>query len=103
MQHYSIGVANVITGLFESYDETLSHEDTIKLLQASVTFSGVSPAVEALDSLFFAGGMIYENDVTAAINHCEEMGYSEDQIVIDTIISSPAALSQIDASNYNSF
>ena len=68
-----------------------------------MTFSGVSPAVEAMDSLFFTGGAIYENDVTAAINHCLEIGYSEDEIIIDTIISGPSDARQVNVDKYNSF
>lgn len=65
----------------------------IALLQASVAFSGVTPSVAIMDALYFAGSAIYENDVTAAINHCEAVGYAEEDIIIDTILSSPAIFS----------
>jgi len=68
----------LLTGDFETHSEGLDNDDVIALLKASFAFSGVTPAIEALNGLYISGSSIYENDVTAAINHCEAMGYSED-------------------------
>ena len=59
----------------------------LELLKASVTFSGISPAVRLGDQLYMTGKAIYENDVLSVINHCESLGYKDEEIVIDTIIS----------------
>jgi hypothetical protein len=47
----------------------------VKLLQASVSFNGLTPPVEIFNQLYLAGSSIYENDVMSAIAHCEELGY----------------------------
>jgi hypothetical protein len=63
----------------------------------------VTPAIPAFDSLYYSGSSIYENDVTAAINHCESIGYAEKDIVIDTVLSGPSTISHFDMTGVNSF
>lgn len=75
-------------GEFEVFDENIEDsKDMLELLKASVTFSGISPAVRLGDQLYMTGKAIYENDVLSVINHCESLGYKDEEIVIDTIIS----------------
>lgn len=73
-RHFSLGVENLMTGAFASF-ERQQPSDMVKLLQASVAFSGVIPPVEVFNQLYLAGSSIYENDVMTAIAHCEELGY----------------------------
>ena len=72
--------------MFTTFDERHPSEELIKILQASVSFAGISPAVEAFNQLYFSGNAIYENDVTGAIKHCQHLGYPEEDIVIDNIL-----------------
>jgi len=58
---------NLALGAFASFDEKHPNELLIKILKASVSFSGVTPPVPALKSLYFSGSAIYENDVISAI------------------------------------
>ncbi len=79
-QHLTIAVTNILNGkyiltlifkgMFTTFDERHPSDELIKILQASVSFSGISPAVEAFGQLYFSGNAIYENDVIGAINHC---------------------------------
>ena len=91
-QHLTIAVTNILNGAFVSFEEHVPNEDLIKILQASVSFSGISPAIEFGDDLLIAGNAIYENDVMSAINHCEALGYAEEQIVIDSIVGGATEL-----------
>ena len=75
----------------------------MKVLQASVSFSGISPAVEFNNTLYFAGNAIYENDVMAAVNHCEALGYDEKDIIIDSIVGGSTELSFFNPELENSF
>ena len=45
-RHLNIAVTNVLNGQFSIFDESLPSEDMIRILQASVSFSGISPAIE---------------------------------------------------------
>ena len=90
-------------GAFTTFTEHLGHDDMMKILQASISFSGVSPAIEFNDELFFSGNAIYENDVMAAINHCEALGYDEPDIVIDSIVGGSTELAAFHPHVENSF
>ncbi len=61
----------MLNGAFASFSEKITTENMIKILQASVSFSGMSPAISIFDQLYFSGNAIYENDVSSAIKHCE--------------------------------
>lgn len=90
-------------GEFTLFDECSEKEELLKMLEASVSFSGISPAVEHDGSLFFSGDSVYENDVLSVINHCESMGYAEKDIVIDTIVSGVLDVPHFNPKGANSF
>lgn len=73
------------------------------MLKASVTFSGVSPAIFANDSLYMTGNAIYENDIMSVINHCSDLGYKDSDIVIDSIISGQAVPNSYSHEGANAF
>ena len=98
-----MAVTNVLNGQFEIFDEHDSIDDLLTVLKASIAFSGVSPAVELKDSIYFSGKTVYENDVLSVINHCEALGYYEEDIVIDTILSGLIDVSPFDAKSANAF
>lgn len=102
-KHLNIAVTNVLTGAFTSFTERHPPDELIKILQASVSFSGITPAIEAFDSLYFSGSAIYENDVMAAINHCESLGYAEADIVIDAIVGGSTTVPKYDGAKANTF
>ena len=45
-RHLNIAVTNILNGQFSIFDESLPTEDLIRILTASVSFSGISPAIE---------------------------------------------------------
>jgi hypothetical protein len=47
------------------------------------------------------GSAIYENDVTSPIIHCEKLGYKEDNIIIDVVLSGNPHLLHIQADKIN--
>jgi hypothetical protein len=59
--------------------------------------------VEAFDSLWFTGSSIYEIDVMGVINHCRNMGYKDEEIVIDAILSANPYIEHTPAHTFNSF
>jgi hypothetical protein len=74
-RHLNIGLANVLTGQFKSFQEHHDPDEFVKVLQASLSFPGVFKMIEAFDSLWFTGSSIYELDVIAPINYCRKLGY----------------------------
>lgn len=53
--------------------------------------------------MWFTGNSIYEIDILAPIKYCERMGYKEDEIVMDVILSGNPNLPHALANYYNSF
>ena len=102
-RHLNIAVTNILNGQFSIFDESMPTDDLLKILTASVSFSGVSPAVELDGQIYFSGNTVYENDVLSVINHCESLGYSEEDIVIDTILSGAREVSSFDNKSANAF
>ena len=45
VRHLEIGVTNLLTGQFVTFSEEESNENMIKVLQASITFAGLTPAI----------------------------------------------------------
>ena len=101
--HITIGLADILSGEFTSFEEREDHEEMMRILEASTTFSGISPAIEMMDSYYFSGNAIYENDVVAAINHCVELGYKEEDIIIDSILGGRAEVETWEGKNKNAF
>ncbi len=102
-RHITIGLTNVLNGAFASFSEKITTENMIKILQASVSFSGMSPAISIFDQLYFSGNAIYENDVSSAIKHCEQMGYNEEDIIIDALISGSPYMDYFDTQKANAW
>ena len=102
-RHLNVAVTNVLNGQFSIFDESLPTDDFMKILTASVSFSGISPAIEYDGQIFFSGNTVYENDVLSVINHCESLGYTEKDIVIDTILSGEREITHVDMQNSNAF
>lgn len=63
----------------------------------------MSPAVEIFDNLYLSGNSIYENDVASAISHCEELGYSEHDIIIDSLLSGSIYMEYFDTAKANTW
>ena len=102
-RHMHLGIADVLDGKFKSFKQSHGSEELIQVLKASLAFPGVFKAVEAFDSLWFTGSAIYEIDILSAIKHCESVGYDEENIVIDVIVSGNPHLAHKLAQYYNAF
>lgn len=101
--HLNIALTDILDGKFTIFDESWSTDDLRKILVASVSFSGVSPAVEWDGQYYFSGDSVYENDVLSVINHCESLGYEEKDIVIDTVLSGQRDIEYYDHTESNAF
>lgn len=47
-RHLTISVANVLNGNFQTFNEHYSNDELLEILKASVTYSGIAPAVELM-------------------------------------------------------
>jgi len=67
-----------------------------------LTFAGLTPAIALNGTYYVSGNAIYQNDITTAITHCEEMGFFGKDIVIDTILNGPRDMDLLDVEKANS-
>jgi len=44
----TISVANVLNGNFQTFNEHHTNDEILEILKASVTYSGIAPAVELM-------------------------------------------------------
>ena len=103
LRHINIGLANVLNGAFKTFKETHSPDQFIQILQASLSFPGAFKTVEAFDSLWFTGSAIYEIDVMSPIRHCRELGYADEDIYIDAVLSGNPILNHALGIIYNAW
>ena len=96
----------MLTGQYKSFkmhggSGSHSKEEVVKILQSSVAFPGVFKSIEAFNSVWFTGSAIYEADVLGPINYCRKIGYKDEDIVIDVILSGNPHLPHVYAKFYS--
>lgn len=67
------------------------------MLFASFAFPGFFPPAEVFGSKYFDGSAVYDIDIFTAINKCLEKGFTEENIIVDVILTSSANLKTVDA------
>lgn len=99
----NIGIANLMNGTFVSFNDKFKTGDLLKALKASVVYPGIFAPYDAWNTTWLTGSSIWNVDVAAPILRCKNMGYSEDQIIIDAVIDDSTELPKVNVSNYNAF
>lgn len=74
----------------------------VDALYASMSFAGFFPPADVLGSSFFDGSAVWDIDIFSAINRCTELGFKNEDIVVDVIMTSSANLKQVSAEDYKS-
>jgi len=99
----NIGIANLMNGTFVSFNDKFKTRDLIKVLKASVVYPGVFAPFEAWNTTWLTGSSVWNIDVAAPILRCKNMGYAEEDIIIDAVIDDASELPKVNVSNYNAF
>lgn len=100
----TIGITDVLSGEYKDFHENQlkNSNDIIDVLYASFAFAGYFPPVEAFGSKWFDGSAVYDIDIFTAINKCLDDGFKEEDVVVDTVLTSSANLNQVNAEDYKS-
>lgn len=95
---------NVLSGEFLDFTkENFNTEDNMDhAVFASFSWPGLFPPAHAFGSRWFDGSAVYDIDMFSAINKCLSMGYKQDDIVVDVIMSSASNLQKIQGQNLKS-
>jgi predicted acylesterase/phospholipase RssA len=71
-------------------------------LYASLSFAGFFPPADVLGSYYFDGSAVWDIDIFSGVNRCKDKGFSNEDIVVDVVMTSSANLKEVNAENYKS-
>ena len=103
MQRFvDVGITNVLKGTYVDELKADLNRDLEDIMFAEFAYAGFFPPAEFGGTSYFDGSSVYDIDIFSLITTCKSMGYSQQDIVIDVILSSAKTLKQVDASKYTS-
>jgi len=70
-----------------SEDKLTNNADLVNVMFASLSTVGYYPPAEVFGSSYVDGAAVWDIDIFAAINRCEALGFKEDDIVIDVLLT----------------
>jgi len=99
-----IGIVDVKDGSYKPFNEKniTAGSNLDDALFASLSFAGFFPPAEVMGSAYYDGSAVWDVDIFAAINRCVEKGFTEENIIVDVILTSAANLKKVEAENYKS-
>lgn len=75
----------------------------VDIMYASFSFAGIFEPAQVLNSSFFDGSVVGQSDLISGINYCiNDLGYDQEDVVVDALYSTPRSLSQVDVSSWTS-
>ena len=100
---FIIGATNVATGSYDVFDyANLNRSEYVDAILSSAAFPLFFPNIKLRNNSYMDGGVKYSVDIPSAIQRCRDKGFSDDKIVIDSILCSESHIENVDASNYKS-
>ncbi len=98
-----VGLTDVLKGTYVDFKQDELTGDTLNnVLYAQFAQAGVFPPVEFDSSDYFDGSTIWDLDIYSVVGRCQELGYSDEDIVVDVFLTSEKTLKTVDASDYHS-
>ncbi|OMJ88909.1 hypothetical protein SteCoe_9010 [Stentor coeruleus] len=96
-----VGCTDLISGnyvFFNSTGQTLANMQTA--IYASASDPGIFPLVKLNNFQLVSGAIKFSVDILDAVNACYQLGYSQQQIIIHSILGAGLKLKTVDAINY---
>jgi predicted acylesterase/phospholipase RssA len=88
-RNVSVGTTDVSTGELINYNETIGPEYLPTACFASGAYPGAFPPVPFMDSYYIDGCATANMNAFIVINRCKEMGYQDEDIVVDLFYDEP--------------
>jgi len=101
----NIGIVDVLDGSYKDFTDknvTLGETSVVDAMYASMSFPGFFPPADVFGSSFFDGSAVWDIDIFSAINKCTDMGFANEDIIVDVIMTSAANLKDVQAEDYKS-
>jgi len=99
-----IGIVDVVDGSYKDFSDTniTSGTNLADAMYASMSIAGFFPPADVLGSSYFDGSAVWDIDVFSAINRCSDLGFKNEDIIVDVIMTSSANLKDVEAEGYKS-
>jgi predicted acylesterase/phospholipase RssA len=99
-----IGIVDVLDGSYKDFSDTnvTQGENLVDAMYASMSFAGFFPPADVLGSSWFDGSAVWDIDIFSAINRCTDLGFKNEDIIVDVIMTSSANLKDVQAEDYKS-
>lgn len=99
-----IGITDVVDGSYKDFSAAniTAGANLVEALYASLSVAGFFPPADVLNSYYFDGSAVWDIDIFTAVNRCKDLGFAEEDIVVDVIMTSSANLKDVDASDFKS-
>ena len=98
-----VGLTDALKGTFVDFkSEDLTGDMLNNVMYGQFAAAGVFPPAEFNGTDYFDGSTIWDLDVFSVVNQCQTMGFADEDIVVDTILTSEKTLPVVDASGYHS-
>ena len=94
------GATNFVTGTFDSWDDqSLLREEYEDAIVSSGAFPVIFPINQFRGNYYMDGGVKISVDIASGINKCLDMGYIDENIVVDVVLLNSKVLPTQDAKN----
>lgn len=99
-----IGIVDVVDGTYKDFSDTNLTDNTnlVDAMYASMSVAGFFPPADVLGSSFFDGSAVWDIDIFSAVNKCTDLGFKNEDIIVDVIMTSSANLKDVEAEDYKS-
>lgn len=101
-----IGIVDVLDGSYRDFSDknvtTAGDKGLVEAMYASMSFAGFFPPADVLGSSWFDGSAVWDIDIFSAINRCTDLGFKNEDIIVDAIMTSAANLKNVTAEDYKS-
>ena len=98
-----VGLTDILKGTYvDFFKDNLDSDMLYNVMYAQFADAGVFPPVQIGNTNYLTGATVWDLDIFSVVGHCQELGYADSDIVVDTIMTSQKDLTEKDTSSYNS-
>ncbi|CAG9332373.1 unnamed protein product [Blepharisma stoltei] len=96
-----VGATDLLSGNYVFFNSSKLSLETMNLgVRASMAQQGTFPYIEFNNLELITGSVKFSVDILSGINACEELGYGQQNMIVDVILCSGKKLATINASKY---
>ena len=103
-REFIVGATNLRTGNYDTFDfKSLSRNEYVAAVLSSASLPFLFPNTNLKKNFYADGGIKFSLDVTSSIQKCRDLGFADDDIIVDVILCSNKNISKIEAKNLKTY